>query len=137
MLFQVLVIVIVVLAAFFLLDAFSGRSTSKRRQQAAEADVLLTKAERHMLVGELGEAELFFSEALKKAEDAHADLLSSEALYGLARIENKRGDFSQAAAHLERAVQLSTSWKVQKPDFERLIRMELASTRKSIERPNK
>lgn len=131
-----LVVVAVVLIAFVCLNLFGGRSSTQRRDTAREVDFLLSRAESRMLTGEHAEAEVFFAEALRKSEKASLDFYTCEALYGLARIEYKRRNFVQAVQYLERAVELSANWKTQKPEFARLIAMELASARKAAGQSN-
>lgn len=134
MLISVLVVVAFVLMAFVALVLLGGRSSNKRSEQMRETDFLLSQAEARMLVGRHAEAEALFRQALLRAQSARLDLFASEALYGLARLENKKENFAEAIRYLEKAVELSESWKAQKPEFARLIRLELTGAREALSR---
>lgn len=129
----IIVIVAVLLVVLCVLwpQWHESRLRQKDYWQAEEADELMIQAEAAILTRQLGQAEILFNRALRKALPVDA-LLASEAYLGLARVCLEENSPELALPYLQYAVDLVPNWPVDKPEFAHLLRGKLDSLKRKL-----
>ncbi|HEY9783753.1 MAG TPA: hypothetical protein V6D17_00025 [Candidatus Obscuribacterales bacterium] len=126
---EILLILAAFAFAYLCLTSKSRAETRRRFDAAAEADRLMNQAHLNEAARRYDVAESQFLRASGLAKEAKAAFLTSEALYGAARMRMHYSDGAQAARLLEQALALENQWYEPKPHFSGRMRADLERAR--------